>query len=134
MKDETAASLRALMAAADGLLMPSESDYPFEPFCWKGVGELTPEALLVALGLPPDTPVEQRTLERQFAPLVRAWDGMDAAERAQRERFAALQAAFEAQLADIAVYRVGEVEIQVVIVGVDREGKRVGLRTTVVQT
>lgn len=127
-------SLDALTAAAAGLLMPSESDYPFEPFTWVGPGPLTPEALVVFLGLPPGTPVETRTLERQFAALTRERDSWDEAECSTRARFAALQAAFEAQLGDIVVYRVGAVEIQVFIVGVDAEGACVGLRTTVVET
>jgi hypothetical protein len=137
MKDEAAtprpASLSALLAAADGLLMPSESDYPFEPFVWDGPEPPTPERLLVVLGLPPGTPVETRTLERQFAPLMRKGEATDGAAGGPAG-FAALKATFESQLAETLVYRVGEVEIQVFLLGVDAEGRWVGLRTTVVQT
>lgn len=127
-------ALEALMAAADGLRMPSESDYPFEPFTWAGPGALTPEALVASLGLPPETPVETRTLERLFAPLTAEQNWMGAEERATCARFAALRAAIAAHLADVAVYRVGAVEIAVLIVGADAGGRLVGLRTTVVET
>ncbi|HWQ15685.1 MAG TPA: nuclease A inhibitor family protein, partial [Roseiflexaceae bacterium] len=127
-------ALAAIAAAAQGLLVPSESDYPLVPFRWEGQAPLTPAALLAHLGLPPDTPVETRTLEAFFDPLARTADWMDEGQRAQAARFAALRDLIAARLRDVVVYRVGRVRITVLIAGQDAAGATVGLRTTLIET
>jgi hypothetical protein len=127
-------TLAALVNASAGLLVPSESDYPLEPFEWPGPAPLTPAALLAHLGLPPETPVERRSLERFLGHLARTQDWMDAGARSRAARFGALQRLFRERLSDVTVYRVGEVEVQVFTVGRDADGRYVGLRTTQVET
>lgn len=127
-------TLAALTAAAAGLLVPSESDHPLEPFEWPGPGPLTPAALLAHLGLPPDTPVETRSVERFLGRLARRQEWMDASARASAARFGALQRLFRQRLSDVTVYRVGAIEVQVFTVGRDPDGRYVGLRTTVIET
>jgi hypothetical protein len=128
------ATLAALVAASHGLLVPSESDYPFEPFRWQSDTPLSPETLVASLHLPPATLVETRTLEAFFAPLTRITEGMDSRERARARRFAALQTTIAANLANPVVYRVGSRSTAVFIVGEARDGSVVGLRTTVIET
>jgi hypothetical protein len=127
-------TLAELAAAAEGLLVPSESDHPFTPFRWEGAGPLTPAALLAHLGLPPETPVEVRTLESFFAPLSQPADWMDDSERATIARFAALRDHIAATLTGAAVYYVGETKITVIIAGQDPAGRSVGLQTTLIET
>ena len=126
--------LSHLVAAADGLLVASESDEPFAPFVWPGPGPLTPAALVAHLGLPPDTPVELGDLDRFFGPRARERDWMSDQERADAARFAALRDRFLDLLASPTVYRVGTVEIRVFIVGLSADASVVGLQTTVVET
>lgn len=128
-----AEELSAISAAAEGLLVPSESDAPLTPFRWEGPGPLTPEGLLAQLKLPPDAPVERRSLEQFFAPLATAADWMDDRQRAQAGRFAELRDLIAKELADVAVYRLGRTRIAVVIAGA-AGGATVGLRTTVIET
>ncbi|NTU85610.1 MAG: nuclease [Chloroflexales bacterium] len=127
-------ALGEITAAADGLLMPSESDYPFEPFRWPGPGPLTPEALVEFLELPPGTPVEVRELDAFFEPLTSVRDWQDADQRAAAARFALLRDLLHDLLADVMVYRAGSIQIPVVIAGRDPSGATVGLRTTVIET
>lgn len=126
--------LAPILAAAEGLLMPSESDYPFEPFSWPGSEPLTPAALLEYLDLPPDTPVEERAFDAFFARLSAPRDWHADAERAIAEQFGRLRDAIAANLNDLRVYRVGEIQIAVFIVGTDPTGATVGLRTMVIET
>jgi hypothetical protein len=42
MQDDS--TLAALKKASQGLMMPSESEAPFEPFVWEGGDKLTPRA------------------------------------------------------------------------------------------
>ena len=134
MSHTSDAALAALTAAADGLLVPSESDYPLEPFHWDGPDVLTPATLLAALDLAPTTSVETRTLDAFFVPLTRVAPWMDAGERARAARFATLQRTIADHLADPVVYRVGARAIAVFLVGETANGCVVGLRTTVIET
>lgn len=121
-------------AAAAGLLMPSESDHPFEPFRWPGPGPLTPDALVAHLGLPPATRVETRGLDSFFDPLAAVRDWGDAAQRASAARFALLRDRCNDLLASAMVYRVGVLQVTVIIAGAAPDGAVCGLRTTVVET
>lgn len=129
--DDTGA---ALVAAAAGLLMPSESDSPFTRFWMEGPALPLPAALLAQLKLPPSTPVETRTLDEFFAPLTRVADWMDASQRAQAARFAELRNQIVARLRDVVVYRFGRIRITVLIVGQGAGEQIVGLSTTLVET
>jgi DNA-binding MltR family transcriptional regulator len=127
-------ALGVITAAAAGLLVPSESDYPLESFRWPGPGPLTPTSLLAHLDLPPDTPVETRSLDAFFGPLVVAHDSFDEGQRAAASRFASLRDLIAATLADLVVYRVGRIQITVIIAGADSDRNTVGLRTTLIET
>ena len=127
-------ALDALLQAADGLLMPSESDCPFTAFRWPGPDPLTPAALLAHLGLPPDTPVEERAFSMFFARLTTAQDWHSDDDRVQVARFTALRDAFTRCLTDLIVYRVGVIRIDTFIVGTTLDGGVVGLRTVQIET
>jgi Nuclease A inhibitor-like protein len=127
-------AITAIMEAASGLLVPSEGDYPLEPFCGHGPHPLTPEALLALLGLPSDTPIEIRTLDSFLSPLATEYEWFDPTQRTAAARFADLRDLIATTLADLVVYRVGRISITVIIAGVDAVGNTVGLRTTLIET
>jgi hypothetical protein len=129
--DDTGA---ALVAAASGLLVPSESDSPLTLFRHDGAAPPTPATMLAQLGLPPTTPVETRTLDEFFAPLTAVAEWMDDAQRGQAARFAELRAQILARLSDIVVYRFGRVRVTVLIVGRAPAGDIVGLTATLIET
>jgi hypothetical protein len=54
-----------------GLLMPSESEAPFEPFVWEGGDKLTPERLL-----PPPSPEAESLLRVQLVSEAVPWLSM----------------------------------------------------------
>jgi len=114
-----------LRRATKGLLFPSETDAELEPFVWKRQGkELTGERLLDLAGQDEDAPVEEMTLDRFFR----------AVPSAERPRFDELARVLNEQLSGITVYKVGEVEKDVYIVGETDDGHWAGLRTAVVET
>jgi hypothetical protein len=100
-------TLNALLAAADGLVVMSESDYPFTPFVWHESTAPTAATLLAALGLDSTVPVEIVPLERFFASQERISDGMSPDEIDRAQRFTALRQEIAARRRDIIVYRVG---------------------------
>ncbi|NTW00988.1 MAG: nuclease [Oscillochloris sp.] len=127
-------ALAEIMAAADGLLLMSESDYPFTPFRWPGPESFSVVGLLEYLGLPPDTAVETRTLAAFFEPMATEQDWFDDDQRAAAIRFAVLRDRITSLLADVCVYRLGRVQITVIIVGLDATGASVGLQSTLIET
>ncbi len=58
-----------LSQLADGLLFPSESEYPLEPFVWEST-TLSSENILERSLQPSDTTIEAIALEDFFAPVV----------------------------------------------------------------
>src|SRR4051812_16818940 len=109
----------ALKEASGGLLFPSETDAPFEPFEWPSAGEGKPDKARVAglAGLPAGTPVKVKSLAAFFADATREEAWHDEEEKQQVERFEQLVQAIKAALAHVKVFETGKVEIDVYIVG-----------------
>jgi hypothetical protein len=120
-----------LSKLADGLLFPSESEYPLEPFVWKS-STLETETILERSLQPSDTTIEAIALEDFFAPVVTDEDWFEDEDRAIAQRYRDMQGLI-ATLENVQVYKVGKVEIDVYIVGaIDPD--LVGLKTTVIET
>src|SRR5262249_43992583 len=88
--------LDALQQASKGLLWPSESEAPLEPFLWKDGGALTHERLLELAGAEEGTAVE----ETDLGSLLRTIPPED------RAKFDRLAKVLQEQLAGIKVYKV----------------------------
>jgi hypothetical protein len=127
---------QTLSQAAEGLLFPSESDYPLTFFEWTPYrGKRLPSrTVLRLLEKPPDTPVERKSLEAFFQPVTKMQDWFGEEEKANVGKFVALEKTLRAQLQNIAVFRLGKIEIQVYIAGKTPEGHWAGLSTTVIET
>jgi histidine triad (HIT) family protein len=125
MKQQANSTVEALKNAAKGLLMPSESDAPFEAFAWDDTGELTPDRLLKLAGEPKETAVEESSLDDLFVTVPSE----------DKAKFQKLRQAIHEQLSGVKVYKVGdEAEREVYIVGKAKDRRWAGLKTTVVET
>lgn len=129
----TAIIIDRLKQATIDLLWSSESDYPFEIVTWKQGIEMTPTALFSG-GDDADRSIETLTLTELFAPVLTVEDWYEAEEIAQVNRYTELFHAIESNLAQVQVFRVGEVEIAIYIVGKTPAGDLVGIKTHVVET
>lgn len=136
MDKELSAVVTELEQAAKGLLFTSEADYPFEAFGWetKADGKFTAQDLLALKKYPPDTPVKTVSLARFFQPATKEEDWHNAEEQQTVKRFQALVETLKKQLQSITVFKVGETEIDVYIVGKTKAGALAGLSTKVVET
>ena len=120
-----------LTQLSEGLLFPSESEYPLEPFTWKSA-TLNRKTILTQTGKPAKTPITEISLEEFFAPVVTDQDWFEDEDRKIAQRFRDLQTAI-ATLENVQVFRLGKVEINVYIVGVIGQDL-VGLKTKVIET
>lgn len=116
--------MTALAQASKGLLFPSETDAEIEPFTWKGDDELTAERFLAEAGYEADIAVEETSLQSFFR----------AVPSEERAKFDKLAETLRQNLSDVTVYKIGEVEKSVFIVGRTQAGTWAGLKTKVVET
>ncbi len=116
--------LDILTRAAEGLLYPSESDSPFVPFRFAGIG--ADSALqVIADRTAPGTRIREQALDEFFAELLNSEDG---------EGYRALRQTLESHLVDLKVFRVGTINVDIYLIGQTATGDWAGLRTTSVET
>ena len=131
----TPSVIQTLQSAADGLLFLSETDAPLTPFIWPADKDekLTPELVGKLAGAPANTPIKSVKLETFFRPATQEEEWHNDEEKAQAQRFQTLVTVIKDTLEGIKVFRVGETNIDVYIVGTV-EGGYAGLKTNIVET
>jgi hypothetical protein len=120
--------------ACEGLVYISETDHPVIPFLGTAAERVTAEAAADASGVEFREPVETIPFGVFFARLTVERDWFGTEEKEIAARFRALQAALEAELTDISVYRFGQVQIDIVVAGRDKNSRIRGVRTRSVET
>jgi hypothetical protein len=114
---------------ADGLLYMSETDAPLTYFelvagWWPPATE---KQFLELIGEDSATPVEQIEPEMFFKDLRQG-------NEEREDHIQALRNAFTTTLKDLRGYRVGEIEIDIYVLGRDNSGKILGLQSLSVET
>ncbi len=126
--------LTELAQAAAGLLFMSETDAPFTPVQWPGDVELTPEDVCRLTGHDATTPVETMRLEDFFHAAAAETDWKNTEQLATARRYQALVQWLQTNLANVRVYRVGRISMDVYVIGRSAHGSWLGLSTRVVET
>ncbi len=132
--DNPTGALARLSKAVEGLLFSSESDYPLELFVWDDSTPFSPSLLYQLTALPDSVEVATDDLDRFFAPMLSLDPNPGPQERTRAARFRSLVKLLRRQFRDLAVYKLGRVEMPTFIVGYLADGRVAGLRTTVVET
>lgn len=124
----------ALRQATAGLWMMSESDYPFEVIRWEQTIEVTPAQLRRMAAQPADALVATESVDDFFRAAVADHEGQS--EEAHRVvlKFRELLQLLKTNLQDVRVYKVGQVNIPVYILGRAPSGSWMGLSTRIVET
>ena len=125
--------INKLRQASEGLLWMSEADYPFFAFVWEET-TVTPELLLRRTGHSPNTPVETVGVDKFFCHCTTEQDWHNEEEKAEVKRYLALVETLKKHLKDIQVYRLGQVEVDIYIIGTTASGHLAGLSTKAVET
>jgi hypothetical protein len=128
------ALFRDIELACDGLIYISESDAPIVAFASKPGDKFTAEEAVRQLGLPLETPVEQRDFDEFFSRLTANRDWHGDAERMRAGKFLALQKLLKENLRDLNVFRIGRIRIDIFVVGSDANGRVMGIATKAVET
>lgn len=123
-----------LKQATAGLMFMSESDYPFETVCWKSAKEISPEHLRETAGAAKDAAVATESLEQFFGASMAEPEWKKDQELVVAKKYQTLVQLLKENLNDVKVYKIGEIDMPVYIIGRSAEGNRLGLSTTVVET
>jgi hypothetical protein len=119
---------------SQGLYYISETDAEILPFTGAKTDSVTRENLLSQIESKPDAPVEERDFAGFFARLTKIQDWFGDEESQTAIRFAELKELLERNLTDLKVFKVGRVELDIYVVGLDENGNLMGIKTKAVET
>lgn len=122
-----------LLKASDGLLYPSESDYPFQYFSNNQTYSLPSSQQFTRLIGQQGQQVTQVDFDEFFNQLIRN-QRSSGADAATIRRYQFLRQVFKNQFTSLTVYRVGQIEVQVYITGVNSSCGMAGLKTISIET
>jgi hypothetical protein len=138
MGQDTASLLRDLRSATKGLTFQSESDYPVKPFAerTKDKERDAPSAqdFVAARKADAAAPVSEVDLDKFFGNATRVEDWQSPEAQQNAKQFQTLIQKLKDNLSDIKVYKVGETEADVYVVGKTTSGDLAGVTTKVVET
>jgi hypothetical protein len=118
--------------AVKDLFYISETDSEIFPFTGKEAESVSAEELLGQIGS--RGPVEERDFEEFFDRLTKLQEWFGDEETRAANRFAELREILKKHLADLKVFKVGRIEVDIFIVGLDENGILRGVRTKAVET
>ncbi|MBD2452123.1 nuclease A inhibitor family protein [Nostoc sp. FACHB-152] len=125
-----------LKQASHGLLMMSESEYPFEIVLWVGQGQepITAQKIRQLTGHSQDSPIEEVELEYFFRNCAFEKEYHNELQKKDVKKFQALIKTLKENLNEIKVYRLGTRSIDVYIVGETLDKDLAGISTKVIET
>ncbi len=124
----------ALRQAAKGLLYISEKDEPFKVFSWREEGSLSGKKVLALGKHDPDSPVVEMSPEEFFTELTEEQDWHGAEEKETVRKYRKLWEVLQDKLTEVRVYRVGETDVTIYLVGKTKQGNWAGLKTSALET
>ncbi len=126
--------MEELKQATSGLLMMSESDYPFEIVRWDATFDPTAESLRGRAGEASDAPVSEQSIDEFFRAAVSERVDQTTEARRTARQYQALVKLLQENLRDAKAYRIGERNIRVYIIGKTASGNWIGVSTQIVET
>ena len=112
----------------------SETDSEIFPFSGDAAESVSREVILQQTGSDSAAPVEERDFTELFGRLtaMQEWFGKD--EKKTAKRFEKLKDFLQDNLRDLKIFKIGSVNIDIYIVGLNSSGKLAGVRTNAVET
>lgn len=119
---------------ATGLYYISETDAEILPFSGNKAEIVSVEEILKQTANAADTAVEERDFDEFFGRLTEIKDWFGDEETANAHKFAELKKLLEVNLKDIRVFKIGKINLDIYVVGLDAENKLMGIKTEAVET
>ena len=120
--------------AAEGLYYISETDAEILPFIGEQAKAVTKEEIIRQTKSAVDSPVEERDFAEFFARLTEIQDWFGDEEKETVQKFVRLKELLGKNLKELKVFKIGKIQLNVYIVGLDDESKLIGVKTKAVET
>ena len=127
-------SARQIKETAQGLYYISETDAEILPFIGGEVKAVTKEEILSQTKSGTNLPVEERDFADFFTRLTEIQDWFGDEEKEKAQKFVRLKELLEKNLKDLKVFKIGRIQLDIYVVGLDAESKLVGIKTKAVET
>lgn len=125
---------RQISEAAAGLFYISETDAEIMAFTGKEATDTNQETVLIQTGNALDSPVEEKSFTEFFDRLTKIQDWHGDEEKETVQKFSQLRELLEKNLRDLKVYKIGKIQLDVYVVGLNAENKLLGFKTKAVET
>jgi hypothetical protein len=126
--------LSDIESAVKDLFYISETDAKILPFVGARTDAVTKENLLNQTKNESNTEVEERDFTEFFDQVTAIQDWFGDEEKAIAAKFLALRDLLKNNLRDLKVFKVGKIEIDIYVVGLDAESVLMGIQTKAVET
>lgn len=124
----------AFAQVSNGLLYGSEIDAEVVPFVDGIADAVTREAVLQLAGKSLDTHVDEVDFDQFFAKRSANQDWYGEDEKKRAGQFAQLNEVLQGYLRELKVFRLGRIQIEIYIAGLDETNHLAGVRTRAVET
>jgi hypothetical protein len=126
--------LKELQRSTTGLMVMSESDYPFEVVGIESNQKLSHDALRKLAGSNADETIVLGDVDSFFRTSVSEPEWKNESQVATARRFQNVVKILKEELSDVRVYKIGKIDISVLILGKSPQGNWLGLSTRVIET
>lgn len=116
-----------------GLYYMSETDAAILPFTGKKARAVTSQEVLKQSGSD-SAAVEEKDFSQFFAPLTEIQDWFGDEEKAMAAKFSQLKDLLEKNLKDLKCFKIGQIQLDIYVVGIDAENNLTGIQTKAVET
>jgi hypothetical protein len=123
-----------IKVSVEGLYFMSETDSEILPFFGTQAQSVTKEEILSQTKNSIDAPVEERNFKDFFARLTEIQDWFGDEEKATAQKFVELKKLLESNLRELKVIKIGKIQLDVYVVGIDAENNLLGIQTKAVET
>ena len=123
-----------LKKATENLFFISETDAEITPFFGRQSQAVTKEEILMQSQGMANVLIEENNFAGFFKRLTEIQDWFGDEEKATAQKFAELKDLLERNLRDLKVFKIGKIQIDVYVVGLDAENNLLGIKTKAVET
>ncbi len=120
--------------AVRGLYYISETDALIQPFVGKQARAVSKQEILSQTKKEADSTIEEKDFAGFFARLTEIQEWFGDEEKQIAQKFVQLKELLEKHLRDLKVFRIGEIQLDIYVVGLDAENNLLGIETKAVET
>lgn len=123
-----------LKSATKDLIYISETDADILPFLGEVAESVDGSNLLSQIKFADDAKIEELDYQNFFAHPAKIQEWFDEERTETAKKYQAIKVLMEENLTDIKYFKVGKTEIEIYVVGLDKQNRLVGIKTEAVET